>query len=105
MSAERLVVSGGLASGQAVVGDVVGLAVEAAGDRDGVGPFSHRHITRPWWRAAGSPGLWAAIAVRAALESADPLHQLGHNNLTAGERDATLRNPVIPVRYQFDETS
>jgi hypothetical protein len=42
MSAQRLVATGALPCYQAVVGDMVGLVVEAAGDRDSVGLTRHR---------------------------------------------------------------
>jgi hypothetical protein len=42
MSAQRLVTTGALTSYQAIVGDVVGLAVEAVGDLDSVGFPRHR---------------------------------------------------------------
>jgi hypothetical protein len=42
MSAQRLVMTGALSSYQAVVGDVVGSAVEAASNRDSVSFPRHR---------------------------------------------------------------
>jgi hypothetical protein len=42
MSAQRLVTTGALTSYQAIVGDIVGLAVDAAGDLDSVGFPRHR---------------------------------------------------------------